>query len=78
MARRFARNSILAIGVFLIMAILVYTNLDFAEPVTEYVQFVVSTDFSFKPVLERVGLLQKLANWDLGALRESWSPNLGR
>lgn len=78
MANRFARNFVLAISVFLVMAILVYTNLEFAEPVTEYVQFVVSTDFSFKPVLERVGLLQKLANWDLGALRESWSPNLGR
>lgn len=78
MARRFARNSVLALGVFLLMAVLVYTNLDFAEPVKEYVQFVVSTDFTLKPVLQRVGFLEKLAQWDLGAWRENWSPNLGR
>ena len=59
MANRFARNFVLAISVFLVMAILVYTNLEFAEPVTEYVQFVVSTDFSIKPVLQRVSLFQK-------------------
>ncbi len=78
MANRFARNFVLAISVFLVMAILVYTNLEFAEPVTEYVQFVVSTDFSIKPVLQRVSLFQKLADWDFRALREIWPPNPGR
>lgn len=77
MARRFARNSALAIGVFLLMAILVSTNLNFAEPIKEYVQFVITTDFTLEPVLQRVGFLDKLAQWDLGAWRESWSPNLG-
>ncbi len=78
MAKRFARNSALAISVFLIMSILVYTNLEFAEPVKEYVEFVVSTDFSFKPVLHRVGLFQELADWDFEAFLEIWSPNSGR
>lgn len=77
MARRFAQNSVLAIGFFLIIAILVYTNLDLAEPVKDYVQFVVSTDFALKPVLEKTGILEKLAQWDLGAWKENRSPNLG-
>lgn len=73
MAKRFVRNLLVAVGVFLIMVILVQTNVKFAEPITEYVSFVVATDFSVQPFVEKVGFLQKLANWDLGAWFDSWT-----
>lgn len=72
MAKRFVRNLILALSVFLIMAILVYTNVEYAEPVTDYVSFVVTTDFSFQPVLQKVGFLRRIAEWDLGTVFEAW------
>lgn len=73
MAKGFVRNLVLALGVFLVMAVLVYSNVEFAEPITEYVAFVVTTDFSVQPFLQRVGLAEKWDSWDLGSLFEGWS-----
>lgn len=73
MAQRFVRNMLVAVGVFIIMALLVYTNVELAEPVTDYVAFVVATDFSFQPLVEQVGFLQKLATFDLRNWLDSWT-----
>ena len=73
MAKSFVRNLVLALGVFLVMAVLVYSNVEFAEPITEYVAFVVTADFSVQPFLQRVGLAEKWDSWDLGSLFEGWS-----
>ncbi|HBG01506.1 MAG TPA: hypothetical protein DDW87_08040 [Firmicutes bacterium] len=73
MAKSFVRNSVLALAVFVLMAILVYANVEFAEPVTEYVSFVVTTNFSVQPFLQRVGFTEKWESWDLGSLFEGWS-----
>lgn len=63
----------LALGIFVVMAVLAYTNVEFAEPITEYVSFVVTTNFSVEPILQKVGFTQKWATWDLGPFFEGWS-----
>lgn len=68
MAKRFVRHFGLALGIFIVMAVLVYTNVEIAHPVTEYVAFVVTTDFPFQPIFEQTTLFQRLANWNL----DSW------
>jgi hypothetical protein len=62
-AERFVRHSILAAVVFLIVAILVYSNWELVEPVTDYVNYVVTTDISIQPILERIDLAEKLPEW---------------
>lgn len=73
MTKSFLRNSVLALSVFVVVAILAYANIEFAEPLTEYVSFVVTTDFSVQPFLQKVGLAEKWDTWDLGSLFEGWS-----
>ncbi len=73
MAKSFVQNSILALCVFVIVATLVYANVEFAEPVTEYVSYVVTTNFSVQPMLQKVGFAEKWAAWDLGSIFEGWS-----
>ncbi|HHT69601.1 MAG TPA: hypothetical protein VJZ70_03980 [Limnochordia bacterium] len=73
MAKSFIRNLVMALSIFVVVMILAYTNVEFAEPVTEYVSFVVSTNFSVQPILEKVGFEQKWDTWDLGSLFEGWS-----
>ncbi len=73
MVEDLARNAILALCVFLVVVVLAYTNLDFAEPVTEYVEFVVSTDFSVQPILKKTGLAEKWDSLNLGSLFQGWS-----
>lgn len=72
MARRIARDFFLAASVFLVIAALFYFDYGFTEAVKDYVSFVVSTDFSFQPFLERTSFLRKIADWDLGTLLEDW------
>jgi len=67
------RNFLLALTVFLVMVVLVHTNLEIAQPVTEYVSFVVSTNFSVQPILQKVGFTQGWSTWDFGSLLEGWS-----
>lgn len=71
MAERFVRNLVLALVIFAIVASLVYSNLEFAEPVTEYVAYVVSTHLSVQPILEKMDLAEKLPDWQ--SLLEGWS-----
>ncbi len=73
MAKSFVRNSVLALGIFVVVLILVYTNVEFAEPVTEYVSFVVTTNFSVQPILQKVGFAEEWGTWDLGSLFQGWS-----
>lgn len=78
MSREFLRNLAVAVSVFLLVAVVVYTNLTAVEPITEYVEYVVSTDFSLKPVLAKSSLFQKVANWNFEPLIETWLPVSGR
>ena len=73
MAMSFARNSVLALCVFVVVVILIYTNLEFADPVTEYIAFVVTTDFSVQPILEKVGFAAKWASLNLESLFQGWA-----
>ncbi|NLL47877.1 MAG: hypothetical protein GX249_04765 [Firmicutes bacterium] len=73
MAESVARNAVLALCVFVVVVVLAYTNLEFAEPVTEYVEFVVTTDFSVQPFLERTGLAAKWDSLNLGSFLQGWS-----
>ncbi len=73
MAKSFVRNSVLALGIFVVVLILVYTNVEFAEPITEYVSFVVTTNFSVQPILQKVGFAEEWGTWDLGSLFQGWS-----
>ncbi len=72
MMERFVRDLVLALGIILVMAVLVYVDVEFVEPVKDYVSFIVSTDFSFQPVLNRVEFLQPIAEWDLGTWFKAW------
>lgn len=65
MARSFLRNLLIACGVFLFITLVICMDWPFIRPLKEYVSFVVVTDFSFQPVLQRVPLLQNLTAWDL-------------
>ncbi|MDI9485503.1 MAG: hypothetical protein QM372_08590 [Bacillota bacterium] len=67
------RNSLFALTVFLVIAVLVQTNLEFAQPVTEYVSFVVSTNFSVRPILNMAGFTERWDALDFGSLLEGWS-----
>lgn len=49
MAERFARHLLLAAVIFVVMAALVYSNMELVLPVTEYVSYVVTTDLSSSP-----------------------------
>ncbi|NMB02271.1 MAG: hypothetical protein GX971_12265 [Firmicutes bacterium] len=73
MAERFVRNLVFALVIFVVVAILVYTKVEFAEPVTEYLAFVVTTDISIQPILEKVDLAEKLPKWDLESWVKGWS-----
>ena len=73
MAQGFTRNSVLAFCVFVAIVILAYTNVEFAEPITEYVAFVVTTDFSVQPILQKIGFATKWDSWNWGSLFEGWS-----
>ena len=73
MAKSFVRNSVLALSIFVVVLILVYTNVEFAEPVTEYVSFVVTTNFSVQPILQKVGFAEEWGTWDLRSLFQGWS-----
>ncbi|MDI9441992.1 MAG: hypothetical protein GX101_08340 [Firmicutes bacterium] len=72
MAERFVRDLVLVLGIIVIAAVLI--NIDHAvlEPVKEYLSFVVSTDFSWQPVLNKIAFLQPLAQWDLESWLNSW------
>jgi len=72
-ARTFVRNSIFALSIFVVVLVLVYTNVEFAEPVREYVSFVVTTNFSVQPILQKVGFTEEWGSWNLGSLLEGWS-----
>jgi len=63
MAERFARHLLLAAVIFVAMAALVYSNMELVLPVTEYVSYVVTTDLSLQPILERMNLAEKLPQW---------------
>ena len=73
MAERFVRNSLLVAFVFVLITVLVYTKMEFAEPVTEYVSFVVSTDISIEPILKRVDFTEKLPIWNLDSWLKGWA-----
>ncbi len=73
MPKSFLKKSVLALSFFLVVAIMAYANIEFAEPITEYVSFVVTTDFSVQPFLQKLGLEEKLDTWNLGSLFEGWS-----
>lgn len=73
MADRLIRNFVLALGIFIVVTVLVYMNVEFAEPVTDYVSFVVNTNFSIQPILEKMDIQQKWATWDIGSLLRDWS-----
>ncbi|HPT83780.1 MAG TPA: hypothetical protein PLM25_07810 [Limnochordia bacterium] len=70
MAERFIRDLIFAAVIFVVVAVLVYSNLELVQPVTEYVNYVVTTDISFQPVLERMKAWDKLPQW------QSWLKEL--
>ncbi|HHY16313.1 MAG TPA: hypothetical protein GX521_09590 [Firmicutes bacterium] len=72
MMQRFIRDLVLALGIILVMAVLVNIDVDFIEPVKDYISFIVSTDFSLEPVLSRVEFLQPIAEWDLGSWFRAW------
>ena len=69
-AERFVRHLVLAAVIFAVMAVLVYSDLELVQPVTEYVNFVVTTDISLQPILERLALSEKLPQW------QSWLKGL--
>lgn len=73
MAERFVRNLVLALVMFVLVAVLVFTKVEFAEPVTEYVSFVVTTDISIQPILERMDFAERLPQLDLGSWLKGWS-----
>lgn len=73
MTKSFVRNSVLVLSVFMVVAILSYSNVEFAEPLTEYVSFVVTTDFSVQPFLQKLGLAEKWETLNFGSLFEGWS-----
>lgn len=68
------RNLVVVLGVFLFLAVLLQTNLDFTEPITEYVTFVITTDFSMQAIIENFGFLEKLTELNPGSWFESWIP----
>jgi len=69
-AERFIRDLILAAVIFVVVAVLVYSDLEVVQPVTEYVNYVVTTDISLQPFLERMELAEKLPRW------QSWLKGL--
>lgn len=73
MAERLIRNSLLALFIFVVVATLVYTKVEFAEPITEYVSFVVTTNISIQPILEKFDLTERVPNWDLESWVKGWS-----
>lgn len=73
MTSNLIRNSILALGIFVVVAVLVYTNMEFAAPITEYVSYVVTTDFSIQPIIQRTGVAEGWETWNLDSLLQAWS-----
>lgn len=72
MAERFVRDLVLALGTILVMAVMIYVDIDYVEPVKDYVSFIVSTDFSLQPVLKKVDFLRAVAEWDAAAWFKTW------
>lgn len=63
MAERFVRHLVFAAVIFAVIAALVYSELELVRPVTEYVNYVVTTDISLQPLLERIDLAERLPQW---------------
>lgn len=72
MAERFIRDLVLVLGIILVMAVVIYLDIEYIEPVKDYLSFIVSTDFSLQPVLNKVAFLQPIAEWDLGSWFRTW------
>ena len=70
MALRFFRNMVFVLCVLLVVGFLCYLNLPVTQPIEEYLAFVVSTDFSIAPVLEKLNTVETLGNWDLSTLMQ--------
>ncbi|NLJ80153.1 MAG: hypothetical protein GX335_03905 [Firmicutes bacterium] len=74
MVKPFWRDLIIVACTFLLIFGLIQTDLEFVKPLREYVLFVVATNFSFRPILEKVPFLQKLGNWDLRSFLDNLPP----
>jgi len=69
MARRFFRNTLFALIIFLVIGLLSRIDLPVTQPVEEYLVFVLSTDLSLDPVAEQLGRVSQLVQgWDLSTL----------
>jgi len=68
LAKSFVRKLVVACAVFLFITLLVRLDWPFTRPLQNYVSYVVVTDFSLQPVLQKIPFLEKMAAWDVKSL----------